>query len=83
MSAQTALDLLDQFGPYLNARELARIFGLTLNAFYKHARAGAYDAFKVTPAIGPRCYSKQIVLRHLAGEDVRRPVGSFGRKRSA
>jgi len=83
MATQALPDLLDQFGPLLNARELARVFGITVNAFYKQARLGTYDVFKVTPPLGPRCYSKQLVARYLAGEDVRRPGGSFGRKRSA
>lgn len=68
-------------GPLLSAREMARIFGIGVSQFHRRARLGQFDRFKVQPALGPRCYSKALVERYLAGEPVDQPVRVFGRKR--
>jgi hypothetical protein len=73
--------LIDACGPLLNAREMARVFGITVSQFYRRERMGQFDRFKVQPALGPRCYSKQVVERYLAGEPVDAPARVFGRKR--
>lgn len=75
--------LLHTFGPLLNAKEMARIWDISLNGFYKKAQEGTWDDFLVTPAIPPRKYSKAIVERYLNGEDVRRTHQRvFGRRRA-
>jgi hypothetical protein len=62
---------LDACGPLLNAAEMARLWDITVSQFYKLAKTGAFDVFKVTPSIGPRRYSKRLVERYLAGEPLR------------
>lgn len=79
MNAEPKPDLLEQCGPLLNASEMARIWVITPSQFYKLAKTGAFDCFKVTPAIGPRCYSKALVARYLAGEPAQRER-VFGRR---
>jgi hypothetical protein len=64
----------------LKAAELMARFGLRRSRFYELARQGAFDALKVKPTFGPRCYSRVLVERYLAGEPVFLPT--FGRKRS-
>lgn len=71
---------LETCGPLLNAREMARIFGVTVSQFYRKERTGEMDRFKVQPALGPRCYSKALVERYLAGEPIDQPARVFGRK---
>lgn len=73
---------LDSLGPLLNANEMAALWQITKSRFYRLAKTGAFDLFKVTPTISPRCYSKALVARHLAGEPLDR-ARTFGRKRSA
>lgn len=70
---------LDSYGPLLNAHEMAAIWQISLSRFYRVAREGAYDVFTVTPAIGPRIYSKEKVAKYLAGEAMERQR-TFGRK---
>lgn len=72
---------LDAYGPLLSARELAAIWKVTPSAFYKLAKQGAFDLFVVTPAIGPRKYSKHLIEKYLSGEHLV-PVRAFGRKRA-
>lgn len=74
-------EFLDTLGPLLNAREMARIFGVTVSQFYRRERSGEFTVFQVSPALGLRRYSKSIVLRYLAGEAIDRPERVFGRKR--
>lgn len=74
--------MIETYGPLLNAREMARIFGVTVSQFYRRERLGQFDRFKVQPALGPRQYSKALVSRYLAGEPIDQPVRVFGRKRS-
>lgn len=71
----------ETLGPLLNAREMARIFGVTVSQFYRRERSGQFDRFKVQPALGPRCYSKSLVERYLDGEPIDQPARVFGRKR--
>lgn len=65
-------------GELLNASDLAAIWHISVAQFYRLARAGKFDAFRVTPSIGPRCYSGVLVHRYMTGD----PVfgSSFGRK---
>lgn len=71
---------LDTLGPLLNAREMAALWQITTGQFYKLAQQGAFDVFKVTPTISPRCYSKALVAKYLAGDPVDR-ARTFGRKK--
>jgi hypothetical protein len=79
MNAQ--VNTLDAYGPLLNARELARIVGITVSQLHRNARAGKYDHLRVEPVTGPRCYSKHLIQRWLAGERIDQPARVFGRKR--
>lgn len=81
MNAHAESRLLDQYGPLLNSRELARIVGITVSQLHRNARAGKYDHLRVEPVTGPRCYSKHLIQRWLAGESLSEPVRVFGRKR--
>lgn len=75
--------LLHTFGPLLNASEMARVWEISANAFYKKVKQGTFDDFLATPAIPPRQYCKAIVERYLNGEDVRRNHQRvFGRRRA-
>jgi hypothetical protein len=80
MNPQPPAHHLDQCGPLLNAREMARVFGITVSQFYRRERLGQMDRFKVRPVLGPRCYSKTLVQRYLDGDPLDAPV--FGRKRA-
>lgn len=71
---------LDKYGPLLNARELAEVFQLTEGQFYKRARLGDFDRFKVDPPMGQRRYSKLLIVRYCSGERIDQPVRAFGRK---
>lgn len=82
MNTQAFADPLDQYGPLLNARELARLFGLTEGQFYKRAKLGDFERFKVDPPMGQRCYSKALITRYLNGERIDEPSRTFGRKRA-
>jgi len=77
----TVADLLATFGPLLNAREMATLWQITSGQFYRLARAGAFDVFKVIPTITPRCYSKALVEKHLIGDVIDR-TRRFGRPRA-
>jgi hypothetical protein len=65
----------------LSAREFAALLGIGVSAFYKNAKRGLYDDFKVSPVIGPRCYSGVLITRWLAGEPLYVPT--FGKRTRA
>lgn len=67
-------------GTLLGPTEMAAIFRIRHSRFHVLDRAGAFDQFKVRPAIGPKCFSGGRVTRYLAGESLLEPV--FGRKRA-
>jgi hypothetical protein len=69
-------------GELLGPAELAAIFGLGRSQFHKLRREGKWEAFKVRPAIGTRCYSGVLVTRYLAGELVDARLFGPGRKRA-
>lgn len=73
---------LATYGPLLNAREMATLWQITVGQFYRLARLGAFDVFKVIPTITPRCYSKALVTKYLVGDAIPRSR-LFGRKRAA
>ena len=72
---------LARSGALLNHVELGAIFGLTYSGFYKNAKRGLYDVFKVNPPLGQRCYSGVLVTRYLQGEPLYVPT--FGRRKRA
>lgn len=75
-----------QAGELLTAKDMAAIWRLSISRFSHLNTQHAYDAFKVHPAIGPRCFSGVLVCRYLNGETVTRepvPALLFGRKRGA
>jgi hypothetical protein len=55
-------------GEPLDRHDLTALFGFSQSGYYKHA--AEFERFKLTPAIGPRCYSGARVWRYLQGEDV-------------
>lgn len=51
-------------------REMCRVFQVGEKQFYKLAGQGAFVAFELHPAIGPRKYSGDRLMRYLRGESV-------------
>ncbi len=67
-------------GELLTAADVAAIWHLSRDGFSWQNKRGAFDQFKVRPAIGRRIYSGVLVVRYLNGEPLYEP--SFGRKRA-
>jgi len=67
-----------QTGELLGPTEFAAILQIKKSRFHVLAKAGAFDAFKVRPALGPKCYSGVLITRWLQGEAV---APTFGRSR--
>lgn len=65
----------------IGAAVLAAVFGIGVSQVHKNAKRGLYDAFKVTPALGPKCYSGILLARYLKGEPLYVPT--FGRRKRA
>lgn len=63
----------------LSVRELAPLWGVSVSQMHFLNRRCALDAFKVHPAIGPRCFSGVLIGRYLSGEPL--VIPTFGRKR--
>ena len=57
-------------GELLGPTDIAAIFRIKHSRFATLNAAGAFDQFKVTPAIGPRCFSGVLVHRWLQGQPV-------------
>jgi hypothetical protein len=57
-------------GALISPDEMALIFHYRPSRFYQLNREGAFNAFKVIPAIGARCFSGTLVTRYLAGDPV-------------
>jgi len=68
-------------GEPLGIGEIGAIFRIKRAQSSKLAKAGAFDAFLLKPAIGNKCYSGVKVYRYLCGDPVYEPT--FGRKRRA
>lgn len=66
--------------PALNGpATICRLWNFThRSAFYRLNKEGAFDFLKVTPAVGPRCFSGVLIARYLCAEPLFVP--SFGRK---
>ena len=69
-------------GAIIGPDDMAAIFGYSASRFYELNRAGAFDAFKVKPAIGPRCFSGTLVTKYLNGDPVFQPTFGAKRKRA-
>lgn len=65
-------------GGLLGPVDIQIIFGIKHSRFAVLNKAGAFDFLKVSPAVGPKCFSGVKVMRYLAAEPVYAP--SFGRK---
>lgn len=76
LSVEDALNLPALCG----SKEMAALWGITPSQFHRWNRKGAYEKFKVRPAIGPRCFSGLLIGRYLAGEAL--IVPTFGKKRA-
>lgn len=63
----------------LSIADLSRVWGVGVSRMHKLNHQCALDAFKVHPAIGPRCFSGVLIGRYLSGEPL--VIPSFGRKR--
>jgi len=68
-------------GELLGPRDIAALCGIGHSRFAVLNAQGAFDFLKVSPAIGPRCFSGFKVHRYVQGEPLDRPV--FGRKATA
>ena len=66
-------------GEPLSASDMQVIFRIKKSRFHQLEKAGAFDRFKLQPAISNYCYSGIKVSQYLKGEHVLDPV--FGRKR--
>lgn len=71
---------LAEAGAPLSAPEMAALFREGLSQFYKKAKVGVYDVFKLETVTGPKCYSGVRVARHFRGLPLYEPT--FGRKRA-
>lgn len=71
---------LAEAGLPLCAKEVALLFREGVSQFYKKAKLGVYDVFKLKTYTGPKCYSGVLVSRHFHGLPLYEP--SFGRKRA-
>jgi hypothetical protein len=78
---QRAIDLATAGVP-LTVVEFAAILRISVSRFYRLAKAGAFEDFRLKPALGPKAYSGVLVARWLRG-DVVHDVRVFGRKRKA
>lgn len=67
-------------GELLGPGDMAAIFKIKYSRFNALDKQHAWDQFKVRPALGPKCYSGQLVAKYLAGEPLY--VSTFGRKRA-
>lgn len=72
-----AMRLADAGAP-LSPPEMAALFREGLSQFYKKAKVGVYDDFKLKTVTGPKCYSGVLVSRHFHGLPLYEPT--FGRK---
>lgn len=63
----------------LGVSDLADLWGRTLSQIHRLDRDGAFDLFKVHPAIGTRRFSGVLVGRYLSGEPLALPT--FGRSK--
>jgi len=69
-------------GELLGPLDLQAIWRIRHSRFNRLVHEGAFDPFRVKPAIGPRCYSGVLVHRYLQGGDALYEP-SFGRKKRA
>jgi hypothetical protein len=79
---QRAIDLAHAGLP-LSAKEMALIFRMDVSTFHKKAKLGAFDDFRLRPALGTKHFSGARVARHLNGEVLEPPARHFGRTRKA
>jgi hypothetical protein len=72
MTSPHAFDPLDPttWEALLGPTEMGRIWRVGKSQFHRLNQQGAFDQFKVRPAIGPKCYSAALVKRYLTGEPV-------------
>ena len=68
-------------GELLGPTDIAAIWRIKRSRFHALEKAGAFDSFKVKPAIGPKQFSGVLVHKYLAGQPLYIP--SFGRKQRA
>jgi len=78
LAAQTAMARAAA-GELLGPADIMAIWRIRYTRYWELNAQGAFDAFKVTPAIGLKCFSGVLVHRYLQGEPVYQPT--FGRKR--
>ena len=67
----------------IGAETMANVFNISLSRFYKNAKRGLYDAFKVNPVLGPKCYSGILLAQYLKGEPMFERTFGASRKRKA
>lgn len=74
---------LARSGALLTIAHMAAIWSIGRSQAHRKERAGAFDAFKVTPALGPKKFSGSLVARYLDGEPIFEPVRRPLRKGAA
>lgn len=70
-------------GELLSARDMAFIFQVDPSHFHRREQTGAYDAFKVKPALGTKRFSGVLVARYLEGEPLFEDLRGRARLRAA
>jgi hypothetical protein len=67
-------------GELLGKQEMMALFHIGSSRYHQLNRVGAFDHFKMRPALGLRCFLGVRVYRALQGEGA--SVPTFGRKRA-
>jgi hypothetical protein len=70
-------------GELLSSAEMAAIFRVDRSHFHRRELAGAYDAFKVKPALGTKRFAGALVARYLDGEPLFEDLRGRARLRAA
>lgn len=66
---------MSEGGGLLNARETAKLLGISEATFYRFAKLGRFEMLKVSRPYGQRIYSRVKVEQYLRGE----AMAVFGR----
>jgi hypothetical protein len=80
--APTAYTAGETLPALLGPSDMMRLWRIGRSEFFKLKKAGAFDAFLVRPAVGPKCYSGILVQRYLNGESLYIPTFGAKRKRA-
>lgn len=66
--------------PALNGPDvIMRLFQIGQTQFWRMNKQGAYDFLKVKPAVGPKCFSGELIVRYLRADPLYE--STFGRRK--